>query len=127
VIASLPGEVRITRPASGALRLLLAGSDAAGHAIEVAFAAPNAPPLPDLLHDVRVDRVTDGTWCIVAQESSIEIAAASVHVHRDCSVPFAAAVPPRHAPLAKRLFWRLVLALALSGFGRRLLLTLRSR
>jgi hypothetical protein len=127
VIAALPREVRVTRPAGGALRLRLAGHDGAGHEVAVDFAEPRAPALPELLHEVRIELRARGAWRILAREGAIEVAAASAHVHSDRSAEVMAAVPPRRAPLSKRLFWRLVLALAASGCGRRLLITLRSR
>jgi hypothetical protein len=45
--------------------------------------------------------------------------------HRDVRAAVFAAVPQRRAPLAKRLFWRLVLALARLPMGLRLLRRLR--
>jgi hypothetical protein len=45
--------------------------------------------------------------------------------HRDVRDVVFAVVPPRRAPLGKRLFWRLVLALARVPAGLRLLRRLR--
>jgi hypothetical protein len=47
--------------------------------------------------------------------------------HRDVRAALLAAIPPRPAPLAKRVFWRLVLAIARVAPGRALLLQLRRR
>jgi hypothetical protein len=55
------------------------------------------------------------------------IEATSLHVHRDVGNAFYRAVPPRLVPLRKRLFWRVVLALAGTGAGKRLLLSIRRR
>ena len=45
--------------------------------------------------------------------------------HRDVSAEVFAAVPQRRAPLGKRAFWRIVLALARFPFGMKLLRRLR--
>jgi hypothetical protein len=46
-------------------------------------------------------------------------------VHRDIAVPFYRAIPPRRVPLVKRIFWRVVLALAATRTGLALLRRLR--
>jgi hypothetical protein len=48
-----------------------------------------------------------------------------VHLHRDLAAQFYRAIPPRPAPWAKRVFWRLVLGLAASRAGLALLRALR--
>jgi hypothetical protein len=48
-----------------------------------------------------------------------------VHLHRDVAPPFYRALPPRPVPPGKRLFWRLVLALAASRAGLSILRSLR--
>jgi len=45
--------------------------------------------------------------------------------HRDVRAEVFAVVPQRRAPLGKRLFWRIVLWLAKTGTGLRLLRRLR--
>jgi hypothetical protein len=45
--------------------------------------------------------------------------------HRDVRAQVFAVLPPRRAPLGKRAFWRVVLALARFPFGVRLLRRLR--
>lgn len=52
-------------------------------------------------------------------------AARGDHRHRDARAAVFAVVPPREASLAKRLFWRLVLALAKSRAGLALLRKVR--
>lgn len=47
--------------------------------------------------------------------------------HRDMRAAVFAALPPRRAPLAKRVFWWAVLGLARFAVGRKLLLALRGR
>ena len=51
--------------------------------------------------------------------------ARAVHLHREVATTFYRAVAPRLVPLSKRLFWRVVLAMAASPLGKRLLLALR--
>jgi hypothetical protein len=53
------------------------------------------------------------------------VEAISLHVHRDIGRTFYRAIPPRPVPLAKRLFWSLVLALAGSRTGKLVLSWLR--
>jgi hypothetical protein len=48
-----------------------------------------------------------------------------VHLHREIAPQFYRAIPPRPAPWAKRVFWRMVLALAASRAGLALLRALR--
>jgi hypothetical protein len=54
----------------------------------------------------------------------VEAARGDAH-HRDVRAQVFAAVPQRRAPLGKRAFWRLVLALARFPAGLRLLRRLR--
>jgi hypothetical protein len=53
------------------------------------------------------------------------IDARAVHVHREIATAFYGAIPPRRVPWTKRLFWGLVLGLAGSSWGKRVLLALR--
>lgn len=55
------------------------------------------------------------------------IHARGLHLHRDARAVFFQAVPPRPAPLGKRLFWRAVLWLAGRPGAVRLLRALRGR
>jgi hypothetical protein len=50
-----------------------------------------------------------------------------VHLHREVSATFYRAIEPRTVPWGKKLFWRIVLSMAASRFGKSLLLTLRRR
>jgi hypothetical protein len=53
--------------------------------------------------------------------------ARSAHLHREVASTFYRAIAPRLVPWKKRLFWRIVLAVAASRVGKTLLLTLRRR
>jgi hypothetical protein len=59
---------------------------------------------------------------VKAGASELTLPVTGVFVHRDVTRAFEGSVPSRRAPLGKRLLWRLVLALAATSFGRRLLL-----
>lgn len=129
LVVALRGTVRCRRDAAGPLGLVLAGrpADAPEETTEVAFAAAGPPELPEVLEDVRIERLAGRSFRIESAGREWRLEARSVHVHRDASAAFFAAIPPRPAPLPKRLFWRLVLAAAARPLGRRLLLALRGR
>jgi hypothetical protein len=50
-----------------------------------------------------------------------------VHVHREIATSFYRAIPPRIPQWSKRLFFRVVLAMMSSSWGKRVLLALRGR
>lgn len=75
------------------------------------------PGLPARLDSPRVDLGAEGTRIVVG-DAAWEIAPRAVFVHRDVGRAFCSAVPGEPAPAAKRLFWRLLLALASSRPGR---------
>lgn len=123
-LAAFRGTVACRR-CLGGLTLTGCAADSADDILIVTFIAAAAPDLPDSLSaaairtgDARHFRIESGTrsWLIEAT---------SVHVHRDIGRAFYRAIPPRSVPLKKRLFWRVVLALAGTRAGRRLLLSLR--
>ena len=85
------------------------------------FLASELPEVPDSLTAAEVLVLDEHHYRIVTATRSWEIEASSVHVHRDIAAAFYRAIPPRQVPLRKRLFWRVVLALAGSRLGKRLL------
>ena len=93
------------------------------------LALPAAAPvgLPDVLEDAAVERVDPHTVRISSGERKWTVDARTWHLHHEVSSQFYRAVPPRTAPWAKRVFWRLILALVGHPAGRRLLLMLRRR
>ncbi len=109
----------------GALGLTLSGRDAAGQPLTVAFAAPAPAGLPAQLRDPCVAQLASGTFRISGADGEWLLAAPLAHVHRDVGAAFYRAIPPRPVPLAKRVFWRVVLLLAGSRGGMALLRTLR--
>ena len=109
------------------LELTLRGATRAhpAEASMLSFAAPGAVTLPQELTDAEVERLAVGEYRIRAGGAEYRLAARGVHLHRDAAAPFYRALPPRPVPAGKRLFWRLVLALAASRAGLALLRALR--
>jgi len=85
------------------------------------------PDLPVSLEAAVISARGEHRYGIASASRDWTIEAASLHVHRDVGNVFYRAVPPRLAPLKKRLFWRVVLALAGTRAGKRLLLSIRRR
>ncbi len=78
-----------------------------------------APPagLPARLESPSVE--LEGTSArIIMGNREWEIAPRASFAHRDATDAFGAAIPAERAPLSKRLFWRVILALAASPLGR---------
>jgi hypothetical protein len=91
----------------------------------LSFTAPAAVTLPRELPDAEVERLARGEYLIRAGGAEYRLTARGAHLHRDAAAPFYRALPPRPVPAGKRLFWRLVLALAASRAGLALLRALR--
>jgi len=126
VLVSFAGPVRAERGAPP-LELTLSGMTRAhpGEPSTVSFSAVGPVTLPRELADAEVERLDAGGYCIRAGGAEWLLAAGGVHVYRDAAAPFYRALPPRPVPSGKRLFWRLVLALAASRAGLALLRALR--
>jgi hypothetical protein len=88
-------------------------------------AAPNG--LPEALEDATVEEVDTGRYRIWSGRREWIFPARSAHLHREVSTTFYRAIAPRLVPWSKRLFWRVVLALASNPIGRRLLLLVLRR
>jgi hypothetical protein len=95
--------------------------------VNLAFAAVAPRDLPEVLEDAAVESVGAGRYRIWTEQREWILAATGCHLHRDVSVLFYRAVAPRIVPWSKRVFWRVVLALAARPSGKRLLLALRRR
>lgn len=141
-LAAFRGPVTCRR-AANALVLTGAAADAADELIILTFIGPTPTDLPPSLAaalanataDSRADSpaaaavaaLPEDHYRITCGSGDWIVAATSVHLHRDIGKAFYGAIPPRHAPLTKRLFWRAVLGLAATRAGKRLLLSLRRR
>jgi hypothetical protein len=113
----------------GPLGLTLIGrtTDRPDEIATLAFTAAAPPGLPEALEDATVEQVGAGRYRIWSGKREWILSARSAHLHREVSTTFYRAISPRLVPWNKRLFWRVVLAMASSRAGRRLLLTLRRR
>lgn len=109
--------------------LTLAGSaaDSADGRLILTFIAPSPSDLPVSVPDATVVVVDEQRYRVISASRDWIVGAASVHLHRDVGDAFYRAIPPRPVPLKKRLFLRLVLALAGSRTGKRVLASLRRR
>jgi hypothetical protein len=126
VLASFRGRVSCQR-APGPLGLALAGVTAEHpqQRTTLEFAAPAPLEFPATLEDARVDELAAGRYRIARDGGDWLINARAVHLHREVASEFYRALPPRPVPPGKRLFWRLVLALAASRAGLSILRSLR--
>jgi hypothetical protein len=100
------------------------GAEAPSERLEIAFAAHAPQGLPGSLGDMRIEKLAARRYRLSSgpREWIVEGAA---HVHRDLTGQFATALPARAVPWRKRLFWRVLLALAASRVARGLLLRTR--
>lgn len=115
------------RRSRNALTLIGAAADSADDILILTFITPAAPDLPDSLAGAAVRALDERHYRISSGPQEWVVEATSVHVHRDIGATFYRAIPPRLAPLQKRLFWRMVLALAGTRTGKSILLSLRRR
>jgi hypothetical protein len=113
----------------GPLGLTLIGrtTDRPDEIATLAFSGSAPPKLPEALEDATVEQVDAGQYRIRSGRREWIFPARSAHLHREVATVFYRAISPRIPPWNKRLFWRVVLALASSRAGRRLLLTFRGR
>jgi len=125
-LAAFRGPVSCTR-AAGVPGLTLSGNSAQTPAEKtvLAFSSAALPDLPAALHDVVVEHLGGGRYRISSSAGEWTISASVVHLHREIAAQFYRAIPPRPAPARKRLFWRVVLALAASRTGLAALRLLR--
>ena len=91
----------------------------------LAFAGSAPSNLPEALEDATVEQVDIGRYRIRSGQREWILSARAAHLHREVAGTFYRAISPRLVPWNKRLFWRLVLAIAASPVGRKLLLIVR--
>jgi len=111
------GGVECRRDASGPLGLTLVGAVAAGEVAHLAFLGAPPQGLPAQLETAVVERLGPREFRISAAAGSWTLLAAHTYLHLDVGRRFYDAIPPRPVPLGKRIFWRLVLAVAASPLG----------
>jgi hypothetical protein len=125
-LAAFRGPVSCRR-ARNALTLTGAAADPAAGILIVTLTASAIPDVPESMAAASISALDGRHYRIACGSRDWTVAATAVHVHRDIGEAFYRAIPPRTAPLSKRLFWRVVLALAGTGAGKRLLLAIRRR
>jgi hypothetical protein len=121
------GWISCRRDGEGPLGLILVGRTSQhrrDEAVQVAFSCPAPADLPEALEDARLEFLGANHYRLTSGGRSWALQGAA-HVHREIASAFYKALPPRPVPWKKRLFWRVMLALASNPLGRRLLL--RSR
>src|SRR5882757_4781688 len=113
----------------GPLGLTLIGraTDRPDETATLAFTASAPAGLPEALEDATVEQLDVGRYRIWTGRREWIFPARSAHLHREVSTTFYRAITPRLVPWSKRVFWRVVLTLASSRVGKRLLLILRGR
>lgn len=126
LVAALRGPVTCVRTAN-ALILSGAAADSADDRLILTFIDPVIADIPDSLPAASVHALDEHHYRITSQSGEMLVQTTSVHVHRDVGKAFYRAVPPRPVPFAKRMFWSLVLALAGSRTGKRVLASLRRK
>jgi hypothetical protein len=125
-LAAFRGPVTCRRTFN-ALTLSGAAADSRDDRLILTFIRPALADVPPSLTAPEVIALDEHHYRIICSSRRCDIEATSAHVHRDVGHAFYRALPPRPAPLKKRLFWRVVLALAGTRAGKRLLLSLRGK
>jgi hypothetical protein len=127
LVAEFRGAVRALRAPGEPLGLTLSGRSLSppGEELTVGFAGVAPADLPEVLEDARVERGGPAEYLIASSARSFTISARSVHVHRDVGEEFYRALPPRPAPLVRRLLLGAALRIARSRAGLSLLRALR--
>ena len=126
-VVSFRGGVSCRRDPGDPLGLTLVGwaSDHPGERVSLAFTGDAPETLPEVLEDATVDRVGESRYRIASAPREWVVEAKAFHLHREIATAFYRAIPPREVPWGKRLFWQVVLGMAASKWGRRVLLRLR--
>ena len=126
-VAEFRGAVRCRRPAHGPIGLELSGrtADAPGEELTLAFIATAPADLPETIEDAVVERSGEGEFRVHSATRTWVVAARAVHAHRDVGAAFYRAIPPRRAPLLRRLFLRTALSIAGSRAGLAVVRALR--
>jgi hypothetical protein len=128
-VVTFRGGVSCRRESSGPLGLTLIGwtADHPDERASVAFSGRAPEGLPEVLEDPTVSRIDERHFRISSAPREWIVEATTVHVHREIATSFYRAIPPRIPPWSKRLFFRVVLAMMSSSWGKRVLLALRGR
>lgn len=122
-LVQFSGRTDCRRDGCGPLGLILSGHTASHpqELVHLSFAGAAPADLPQTLDDAAVARVSEGHYRITSGARSWTISARGAHVHREVAREFYRAIPAQPVSWTQRLFWRIVLALAATAAGRRLL------
>jgi hypothetical protein len=118
------GWISCRRDGEGPLGLIIAGRALQNHhdeGVQLAFSCRAPVDMPEALEDAYVEFLGDNRYRVTSGDRSWTLQG-PVHVHREVAAAFYKALPPRPVPWQKRVFWRLMLALAANSFTRKLLL-----
>ncbi len=128
-LVSFRGGVSCRREPEGPLGLTLLGRarDRPEEMASIAFTGPAPEGLPEALEDATVEQLDGTTYRIVCVGREWLISARAAHLHREVATAFYRVVRPRPPRWHRRIFWRIVLALARNATGKRLLFALRRR
>jgi hypothetical protein len=119
LVVAFKGRVHCRRDVSGPLGLTLVGCSAdRSETVWLAFHGEAPHDLPAVLESAAVQRLGTQEYSITTEDRRWTVVASRVHMHRDVSPAFYAAVPPRRVPLFKRVLWTVGLAVAASPLGR---------
>ena len=128
-VVTFRGGVSCRRDTNGPLGLTLIGwtADHPDERASVSFSGSAPENLPEVLEDPTVYRIDERHFRISSAPRDWVVEATAVHIHREIATSFYRAIPPRIPPWSKRLFFRVVLAMMSTSWGKRLLLALRGR
>ena len=126
-LARFRGTVRCERSAARALTMSGMTAEGRGEETSLIFSEPAPIECPDTLEDAVVENLGAGRYRIHCGSGEWFVEADAAHLHREIAAAFYRTIPPRPAPWRKRLFWRVVLALAASRPGLAALRMLRRR
>ncbi len=118
------GWISCRRDGEGPLGLVLVGRTTQHRreeAAQIAFSCRAPDDLPEALEDAQLEFLGGNRHRLTSGDRSWTLEGAA-HVHREVATAFYKALPPRPVPWQKRLFWRVMLALAGNSLGRKLLL-----
>jgi len=125
-LAVFHGPVSCLR-ARNALTLTGAAADPRDGILIVTLTTSGIPDVPESMAAASISALDGQHYRIASGARDWIVAATAAHIHRDIGDAFYRAIPRRAAPLSKRIFWRIVLALAGTRAGKGLLLAIRRR
>jgi hypothetical protein len=121
------GQTECRRDGCGPLGLILRGhtADHPHELVQLSFTGQAPQDLPKYLADPRVEHLSAGNYRITSGARSWSVNAGAVHLHRDVTREFYRALPAQPIRWSERLFWRIILALATSSAGRKVISRIR--